>query len=442
MATTKFRLRKSHKDNGANIQLEFNYGKGNRFRYGTGLSILNVKNWDMKKMRVKNVTSERFKTQVNNELNKLQTGIEGFYTTKAITEKELVDNSTLKEYCDIFFNKIDIAEPKDELLPFLKFYAWYIDHYKTHPLPTTGKPLSPGTAKTYKNAYNLLKRFNDKVYSLEYNTITLNFYDDYIQWTQEQDYSVNYIGTHIKILKTILNMATEKGYNHNMDFRKKYFKKPTEQIDNIYLSQNEIKTIFEKDLSEFSGKKVNTLNITIDMLETARDLFLIGCCTGLRVSDYNNLKKEYLFTDENGGQYLRLLTKKGNKPVTIPLNWMVRTILEKYKDQTPNRMPQQHINYCIKIIGELSGINELSCKTITKGGKKIEIRLPKHDLITNHSARRSFCTNAYLAEMPTADIMAISGHSQEKTFYNYIKVNDLDRAIKIGRHKFFNENKN
>lgn len=436
MATTKFRLRKT-KGNGANIQLEFHYGKNNRFRYGTGLSIQHVKNWDEKKMRIKNVTSEKFKTHVNNELNKLQTGIENFYMTTAITNKQKIDNSVLREYCDKFFNKLDTTKDKDEVISFLKFYDWYIEHYKSHPLPSTGKPLAPGTARTYKNAYNLIKRFNDEVYPLEYTTITLSFYDDFLQWTQEQNYSANYIGTHIKILKTILNMATEKGYNSNMDFNKKYFKKPSEEIDNIFLDQSEINAIFEKDLTDFKGEKINSLNITTEMLDKARDLFLIGCCTGLRVSDYNNLKKESLFTDEDETQYFRLSMKKGDKPLTIPLKGMVKKILKKHNGHPPSRMPEQHINYCIKIIGRLAEIDEMTTKTTTKGGKKVAVNLPKHDLITNHSARRSFCTNAYLAGMPTADIMAISGHSTEKVFYNYIKVNDLQRAKKIGEHQFF-----
>ena len=173
------------------------------------------------------------------------------------------------------------------------------------------------------------------------------------------------------------------------------------------------------------------------MLEKARDLFLIGCCTGLRVSDYNNLKKDLIFIDEEGKQYLRLSMKKGDKPLTIPLNAMVREILQKNGGHPPARMPEQHINYCIKIIGRLAKIDKITSKTTTKGGKKFKNKLPKYNFITNHSARRSFCTNAYLAGMPTSDIMAISGHSTEKVFYNYIKVNDLERAKKIGKHKFF-----
>jgi integrase len=88
-------------------------------------------------------------------------------------------------------------------------------------------------------------------------------------------------------------------------------------------------------------------------------------------------------------------------------------------------------------VAELAEINNNETKEITKGGKKVKITTNKYNLISNHTARRSFCTNAYLSEMPTIDIMAISGHTSEKVFYNYIKVSHLQRAEKIGKHKFF-----
>ena len=59
-------------------------------------------------------------------------------------------------------------------------------------------------------------------------------------------------------------------------------------------------------------------------------------------------------------------------------------------------------------------------------------------MIGTHTARRSFCTNAYLSKMPVIDIMALSGHTTEKEFYNYIKVTPQERAVKIADSAFFN----
>ena len=61
----------------------------------------------------------------------------------------------------------------------------------------------------------------------------------------------------------------------------------------------------------------------------------------------------------------------------------------------------------------------------------------KHELIQTHTARRSFCTNAYLQGLDTLDIMAISGHKTETSFLKYIKVTREQRAKRIASHPFF-----
>ena len=97
------------------------------------------------------------------------------------------------------------------------------------------------------------------------------------------------------------------------------------------------------------------------------------------------------------------------------------------------------MNYALKELGKLAELNKPITQEITKGGKKIIKDTPQHDLITNHTARRSFCTNAYKSKMDVIDIMAISTHKSFKSFMNYIKITEDERAIKIGNHKFFNE---
>jgi integrase len=54
--------------------------------------------------------------------------------------------------------------------------------------------------------------------------------------------------------------------------------------------------------------------------------------------------------------------------------------------------------------------------------------MPKYDLITSHTGRRSFCTNMYKRGLPTLMIMSISGHKTEKSFLKYIKVRQEEHA--------------
>ncbi len=101
-------------------------------------------------------------------------------------------------------------------------------------------------------------------------------------------------------------------------------------------------------------------------------------------------------------------------------------------------IPEQKINEKLKSIGEKAKLKEEIIVKRTTGGELKETPFKKYELLTNHTARLSFCTNAYKADMPVIDIMALSGHTSEKLFYNYIKASPMERLEKISKHAFFN----
>ena len=61
-----------------------------------------------------------------------------------------------------------------------------------------------------------------------------------------------------------------------------------------------------------------------------------------------------------------------------------------------------------------------------------EIVYKKHELISSHTARRSFCTNKFLMGMPVQAIMKFSGHKTERAFMKYLK---LDAEITAKKFK-------
>lgn len=435
MAKLTFKARKDA-NKSASIQIFFSYGTNKRLRYSTGLKVSDFKNWDDSKMRIKNVVAEIHKNKINTRLTEIQSFLEKLHTDY-VTSNTSFNNETLKKELDIFLDKVKAPTNEPQQLELMPFYKWFIEYYQKNPLVSTGKPMGSGTARTYRNAYSLLEKFNDSVFTLNYESINNQFYDAFLSYMHENNYSLNYIGTSIKILKTIMNASFEKGYHNNLEFKKRYFKKPSEEVYNIYLNLDELQKIFELDFSDFVPKRINKdFVINRDKMETARDLFLISANTGLRVSDFTKLTVENILI-EDGASYISIITKKNSKLLTIPINSTVKEILAKRGGNPPNRMNEQHINYCLKEIGELAEIDDTIKKGITKGGENKISTFKKFELISNHTGRRSFCTNAYKSGMPTIDIMAISGHSTEKVFYNYIKVDDLERAKKIAKHDFF-----
>ena len=50
------------------------------------------------------------------------------------------------------------------------------------------------------------------------------------------------------------------------------------------------------------------------------------------------------------------------------------------------------------------------------------------DMLTTHTARRSFATNAYSAGIGIASIIAVTGHSSERSFRTYLRLDVQDKA--------------
>lgn len=69
--------------------------------------------------------------------------------------------------------------------------------------------------------------------------------------------------------------------------------------------------------------------------------------------------------------------------------------------------------------------------THKRGNRIVEETRPKFAWVSSHTARRSFCTNEYLAGTPIDLIMAISGHKTEKAFKKYIKADTIKKASLI-----------
>ena len=298
----------------------------------------------------------------------------------------------------------------------------FIEDAKEKNNQNTGKRVSEGTIKGYKVTKNILENFSKEQYKISFDKITIDWYYDFIDYCNKKNLSHNYIGKHIKTLKTFLSIAIEQNLTNNQSFKK--FKVLKEESDNIYLTINELNELWKVDLSKDNKK------------EQARDLFLIGAFTGLRVSDYNNLTDRNI-SEINGTRFLKVKTKKTGRVVAIPLHPIVDAILLKNNGKPPKNMPEQKLNLKIKEVCEDVGIDGIEYTEITRGGLRVTEKKYRYELVKSHTARRSFCSNAYLSGMSSIDIMSISGHNTEANFMKYLKVTPEQVAIKMSEHIFF-----
>ena len=149
----------------------------------------------------------------------------------------------------------------------------------------------------------------------------------------------------------------------------------------------------------------------------------------MRFSDFSQLTADNI-TDGK----IKIRTQKTGDRITIPLHQLVKLVLDKYSDTTmalPKPISNQKMNSYLKEIGELVGINENTNRTFTKGGLKASKLHKKFELITTHTARRSFATNLYKAGFPSISIMKITGHKTETSFMKYIKISQEENSDKL-----------
>lgn len=266
--------------------------------------------------------------------------------------------------------------------------------------------------RTYHTTLDALKTVDPE---LEWDKVDLEFYDDFVAYLTDKGYAKNSVGTHVKNLKVFCNAAHQRNVHTNIAYNN--FKKPAEESFNIYLNEEELYKISALDLSESP------------YLDRVRDIFLIGCWTGLRFSDLHKVNE-----GNTNGQYIHLEQQKTQGRVIIPLHPVVKSILTKYNGVLPNIISNQKFNTYIKIVCKKAELTDKITKSITKGrNRKTEV-YEKWELVASHTARRSFATNLYKSGFPSISIMAITGHKTEKAFLSYIKVNEEEHAEMLAKH--------
>jgi integrase len=296
-----------------------------------------------------------------------------------------------------------------ELIPFIK-----------HFIQTA--PFSKGTIVVYQvTCLNLEEYQRVRNTTLTFQMIDMDFYNGFISFLKTKNYAPNTIGCRIKMLKKFMAEASDRGIPVRDDYKKKSFAKPSEETSAVYLNETELMQMYRLNFTENPKYSI------------VRDLFLIGCYTGLRFSDLSKLSPENINADNT----ISIKTVKTGADVVIPVHPLVRSILEKYGNKLPKMPDNQLFNDRISEVAKLAGINEVVCKEWTKGNERVKKLFEKHELVSSHTARRSFATNAYMRDVPTLSIMKITGHKTEKSFMSYIKMSQKDNALKLQTHSFF-----
>lgn len=378
--------------------------KNDRLRIGVDESI-NPKYWNNKTNRARNTPSFPSSPEFNGRLEAIKAGIEKSYYDYFNQNNQAPTPGTLKTLI------LKDVLNKQKRLSLLEFYQDFIIRTETGSRITRkGYVVNPEAAKFYRTALGRLKEYNN---NLDYNDITQEFYNNYMKFLNSQGLALNTIGDQIKKLKAVMQDALKAGHHRNETF--KSFIKPAEDAENVYLSTQELTDLEKLDLS---------FNPSYDKV---RDLFLIGCYSGLRMSDFSRLTSQHI---KEG--FITIEQKKTKGSVVIPVHKVVKKILQKYNGNLPDAISGQKFNeYLKEICKKVTALNATESKRRTKGGLKTISTLQKWEMISSHTARRSFCTNEYLKGTPALTIMKVSGHKTESSFLKYIKISQKEHAEKM-----------
>lgn len=421
MATSiSFRI-KGTKSNPTSIYTNMNFN-GKRIEVKTGLTI-NKNEWSKSKKNAK--TSSQQYDHISQSLRTLK----DFFITEvneAVSKGEPITNEWLKEIPKRCFNQESNEGELAHETFFVQFIEFFIEKSKTRIVRRTGKPVSTLTIREYQTTLNKIKDFEKKMNKskpLKLTDINHDFHERFLKYCQvDLQHRQNTTGKQIDNIKHFCKEAEKLKYSVCTDYKDNDFYSPTNQTDDFALSVEQINAIRNADLRNS------------DKLSNARDWFIVGIWTGLRVGDLLKLNEENL-----DGEFIRVTNRKTGYPVVIPIHDDVLVILNKNDGKFPRKISTQKFNDYIKEVAKKAGLTQVitgsrKVKTELDEGttvqRKITAKYPLYELISSHICRRTFATYHH-GKLDTLAIMSIIGHSTERQFLEYVKTKPEEHAKKM-----------
>lgn len=268
------------------------------------------------------------------------------------------------------------------------------------------------TTKKNKSRMNCLRstaiKLNDLGETLKFSDITPAFFRKFCD--KFSNYAPSTINRDISNIKYFMNEAVERGLTDNTAFRSSRFAKQKEQTEHIYLNSDDLITMYYADLNK--------------TLSNSRDLFLFAAWTGQRYSDVS----KYKVSDFNG-ETISVRQTKTKEVISVPIHYLLKSIIENRG--MPKPVSNVQLNRNLPKICFAAGLTQI----VAHEGRA----QPRHTLVTSHTARRSFITNAIKAGIPIEQIKLMTGHSKDsRSFNKYNRLTSRENAELLTDHPFFN----
>lgn len=377
------------------IYLYFNYEK-KEYVYSTGIRISDA-DWDPKRKKIVQKIVQFYEPQ----LLDLEAKIRKTILKLELDNKEVTIGAIREEIEGI--PAVKPAPVKKLLIAFDKF------------LEKKRSRVEYGTYKRIKTLRDKLKRF-EQFYpgSIDPKNFTEEQFESFVSWLrQNEKLGDNTIATKIATLRNFLKDENPKRAYHFIKTRQIY--------DNvIYLHLDELEVIRNAKLKGY--------------LDKTRDLFLIGCLTGLRHSDYGKLSNAIVKSN-----IIEIMQQKTREKAFVPCTEELKSILGKYGGVVPV-ISNQKMNKYLKELFKKLELNRQIVIYKRRNGKPEQSTVPLCDVITTHVARKTFIMTLLTSKVDQKLVMEMSGHKDYATFKHYVTISEehLSEAARIiNRNKLF-----
>lgn len=175
----------------------------------------------------------------------------------------------------------------------------------------------------------------------------------------------------------------------------------------VYITDSELNTLWNLQLSEKEEK--------------VRDIFVFQSLTGQRFSDINGLVISDIERDT-----VEVIQKKTKHKVSLPLNdKRVKEIVRKYHGNLP-KISELEVNKTLKQIARKANLNrQIECVEM-RGGEQYRYKVEMWQLVSTHTARRSFISNGLKNGYDSHTLRGITGHHTDDAFSRYNRMSSKD----------------
>ena len=371
---------------------------------------VNTKEWENGGMKLTRGKQEN--SYIQNDLNEFQNKVDRFYREFRRVNESNPTKVDIVTYLKSDVKLEDYFKPKNTTLMIPMIWKT-IKERETGVELNNGKKFQRGSIDNYESMIRAFERFQKyrRKGITNVEIVTREFilgFENYL--TNVENLKMNTVGDRLKNLKTFISLYSKRGFLPHNPFMKYSIKIPKEPSTSIALDKDEMKDMYELDLSD---------NPLWDLV---RDQFLVLCWTGLRISDFSQFNS----FDRGEEEVITLHNEKTDTEIHIPIFPMAKRILDKYNGRFPKMLNEQTLNEQIKEIGKLvPGLNRSKQIKYTKGGVVIKETLKRYQLLVLHCARRTLAT-MLVTELgiDLSTVCLITGHKSIKTLEIYLKHNN------------------